>query len=253
MLHGDHMKKFILMIPIIIICSRHIDAEVADFKKIIKDYLSVNTIKASITQRIYLQNGTTEFYTGNYIAAAKGYIRIDYIRPEKQTIVINDKGLYWYYCDRNLVFLSEKNNPGMNSIPLFISSLPEEKLKNMEIVFLGIKFYSFFKQAEIYAIYQKKGSTKLILWIDPSSGLIIRKYVIDDSGREIIKETYAEHIRIKGISIPSRIEFKARTSDGIIQTVTGYSNIVINTPVNMELFRFRITPDMKVKVLRDKN
>ena len=247
-------KKLLFMIQIIyvIVSSHSFNAEAADFKRIIKDYLSVQTIKASITQHVYLQNGTTEFYSGNYFAAAKGYVRIDYITPEKQVIVINDTGLYWHYCDRGLVFVSEKNKEGMRPIPIFTASIPDERLNNLEILFLGIKLYSFFKREEVYAVYSKTNEVKLILWIDSSSGLIIRKYILDNSGREIIKENYTGHVNIKGIYIPSRIEFKARTADGIIQTVTEYSNMVINSPVDMELFRFRITPDLKVRVLSDK-
>jgi outer membrane lipoprotein-sorting protein len=249
---GVNVKKLFLMITFFIVCCHNLHAEVPDFRRIIEDFLSVNTIKASITQHVFMPGGVTETYSGDYIAAAKGNIRIDYIRPERQTVVINGTGLYWYYCDRRLVFFTEKNNNGMDSIPVFINSIPEKKLKNIEIKFLGIKFYSFFKKAEVYAIYTGTDSTRLILWIDPASKLVIRKYILDDSGREIIKEDYTEHVNIKGISIPSRIEFRARTADGIIHTITEYRDIVINTPVDMALFRFRITPEMTVRILHDK-
>lgn len=222
-----------------------------DFKKIIKDYFSVSTIKASINQRVYLENGTTEFYSGNYMAAENGLIRIDYILPEKQTVIINDTGLYWYFNDRNLVFVSQKNSGGEGALPFFIHSIPDEKLKNLEIVPLGIKIYSFFKKAEVYAVYSGTDTVKLILWMEPESGVIIRKYILDASGREMVKENYTEHVMVKGIKIPSRIEFKARTSGGIIQTVTEYCNLVINTPVDKDLFRFKITRDMKVRLLSE--
>lgn len=236
----------------IILSIQHLNAGEEDFKKIIGDYLSVSTIKASISQYIYLQNGTMEFYTGTFIASSEGYIRIDYIRPEKQTIIINNTSLYWYYCDRNLVFVSQKNSQGTGSMPVFINSIPAEKFKNLEIMSLGIKIYSLLKQAEVYAIHSRTSPVKLILWIDRESGVVIRKYILDGSNREVIKENYTEHIKVKGIKIPSRIEFRARTAGGIIHTVTQYSNIVINTPVDKDLFRFKITPDMKVRLLSDK-
>ena len=65
----------------------------------------------------------------------------------------------------------------------------------------------------------------------------------------MIKEDYTDHAEINGIFIPSRIELKARTASGIVQTVTEYKDIVINSAIDKGFFKFKITPDMKVRML----
>jgi len=243
-------KSFIfLFIFIINAVSQPLFADIQDFKKIIEDYLSVNSIKSSITQYIYLDDGSTEVFSGNYFAASKGFIRIDYIRPESQTIVVNDTGLFWYYNDRKLLFLSEKKSENTGSIPALMNVIPADSMKDIEVVDEGIKFYSLFKTAQVYSVTSKKNKTKMILWIDPVLKIIKKKYILDDTGHEMMKEEYTDYTEIEGIFIPSKIELKARTSSGIVHTVTEYSNIVINSRIEKDLFKFKITPEMKVRML----
>lgn len=245
------MKKSFIFLFIFIInaVSQPLFADIQDFKKIIEDYLSVNSIKSSITQYIYLDDGSTEVFSGNYFAASKGFIRIDYIRPESQTIVVNDTGLFWYYNDRKLLFLSEKKSENTGSIPALMNVIPADSMKDIEVVDEGIKFYSLFKTAQVYSVTSKKNKTKMILWIDPVLKIIKRKYILDDTGHEMMKEEYTDYTEIEGIFIPSKIELKARTSSGIVHTVTEYSNIVINSRIEKDLFKFKITPEMKVRML----
>ena len=245
------MKKSFIFLFIFIInaVSQPLFADIQDFKKIIEDYLSVNSIKSSITQYIYLDDGSTEVFSGNYFAASKGFIRIDYIRPESQTIVVNDTGLFWYYNDRKLLFFSEKKSENTGSIPALMNVIPADSMKDIEIVDEGIKFYSLFKTAQVYSVTSKKNKTKMILWIDPVLKIIKRKYILDDTGHEMMKEEYTDYTEIEGIFIPSKIELKARTSSGIVHTVTEYSNIVINSRIEKDLFKFKITPEMKVRML----
>ncbi|HPS86799.1 MAG TPA: DUF4292 domain-containing protein [Spirochaetota bacterium] len=245
------MKKSFIFLFIFIInaVSQPLFADIQDFKKIIEDYLSVNSIKSSITQYIYLDDGSTEVFSGNYFAASKGFIRIDYIRPESQTIVVNDTGLFWYYNDRKLLFLSEKKSENTGSIPALMNVIPADSMKDIEVVDEGIKFYSLFKTAQVYSVTSKKNKTKMILWIDPVLKIIKKKYILDDTGHEMMKEEYTDYTEIEGIFIPSKIELKARTSSGIVHTVTEYSNIVINSRIEKDLFKFKITPEMKVRML----
>ncbi len=245
-MNKKHIISFILIIAA---ASRPLSADVSDFKKIIEDYLSVSTIKASITQYIYPEDGSAEVFSGNYFAASKGLIRIDYIRPENQTIVINDSGLYWYYSERRLLFFSQRNSGNGGTIPVMMNLIPEDNIKNLEVISEGKKFYSLFKTADIYSVISKKNKTRLVIWVDPLLKIIKRKYILDESGREMIKEDYTDHAEINGIFIPSRIELKARTASGVVQTVTEYKDIVINSEINKELFKFRITPEMKVRTL----
>jgi outer membrane lipoprotein-sorting protein len=245
-------KSYLVLFIILSAVLSPLYGEVPELRKIIEDYLSVNTIKASITQYIYLENGSVEVFSGNYFAASKGFIRIDYLRPESQVIVVNDSGLFWYYTDRKILFLSEKNGGGTDTVPVLMNIVPPESLQNIEVNYEGIKFYSLFKMAEVYSITSKKNKTKLILWIDPLLKIIKRKYILDETGREMIKEDYPEHTNINGIYIPSTIELKARTSAGVVHTVTEYSNITVNSKIDKDLFRFKITPEMKVRILSER-
>jgi len=243
-------KSFILIVVLIITAtSWPLSADVQDFKKIIEDYLSVNTVKASITQHIYMVDGSVEVFSGNYFAASKGFIRIDYTRPESQVIVVNDSSLFWYYSGRKLLFLSEKKSDESGSIPALLSAVPDDGLKDVEVVSEGRRFYSLFKTADVYSVTSKRNKTKMVLWIDPFIKIIRRKYILDESGHEMMKEDYTDYAVINGIYIPSRIELKARTSDGVVHTVTEYSGIIINSRIDRELFKFKITPEMKVRML----
>ncbi len=248
------MKKSYIVFFIITFSSifHPLSGETPEFRKIIEDYLSVKTIKASITQHIYLEDGSTEFYTGNYFAASKGFIRIDYIKPESQTVVVNDGGLFWYYNDRKLLFVSGKDVDNRGPIPAVMNVIPAGYLNDINVVSQGMRLYSFFKTAEIYTITTKKEKTKIVLYVDPVLNIIKRKIMLDESGREIMKEDYIDHVRIDGVYIPSAIELKARTSTGIVHTLTEYSNMIINSPADKDLFKFKITPDMKVRTLNER-
>lgn len=246
---GITVKKiYISLIIIFIAASIHpLHAEIADFKKIIADYLSVNTVRASIIQHIYMENGTVEVFSGNYYAASKGLIRIDYLRPESQSVIVNESGLYWYYNNRRLLFLSEKKSQGSGSIPALMNLIQVENLKGVNVVSEGRKIYSIFKMADVYSITSGEKKSKMIIWTDPIVKTVIRKYVLDEKGREILKEEYSVHTLVNGVYIPSRIEFKGRSARGLVHTLTEYGNIEINSPVDRDLFKFRITPDMKVR------
>jgi len=245
-------KSFIqLLILAAALFSSPVEADEA-FKKIINDYLSINTIKASIIQHIYPEDGSAEIYSGNYFAASKGFIRIDYLKPENQVIVVNDSGLFWYYTDRKLLFISEKTTDGGSSIPLLMNAIQADSLKNIEVVKEGFRFYSLFKMAEVYSITSNKNKSRMTLWVDPVLHIIKRKIIYDKSGREMIKEEYPVHAFIGGVYIPAKIELTARTASGVIQTVTDYSNIVINSKLADDIFEFKVTPQMKVRMLNDR-
>lgn len=244
-------SSLIIIIFIISTILNPLYGDVSDFRNIIEDYLSVSTIKASITQHIYLEDGSTEVFSGNYYSASGGMIRIDYLLPEIQTVIVNNSGLFWYYNNRKLLFISEKKGGDGNTIPVLMSAIPSESLRDIQIVSEGLRLYSVFKMAEVYSISSKKNKTKMMLWVDPLIKNIRRKCILDESGREMVKEDYSEHVKINGIYIPSRIELKARTLNGVIHTVTEYDNIVINSNIDKGSFKFKITPEMKVRNLSE--
>jgi len=92
----------------------------------------------------------------------------------------------------------------------------------------------------------------MVLWVDPALKIIKRKYILDEEGREMVKEDYTNHALVNGVYIPSKIELKARTSSGVIHTVTEYGNIIINSRIDKDFFKFEIKPEMKVRVLGDR-
>lgn len=221
------------------------------FRKIVEDYLSVKTIKASIVQYIYPEDGSTEIYSGYYFASSGGHIRIEYLKPEKQVVVVNNSGLYWYYPERKLLFFSEKKKGGMSSVPILMDIIPAESLKGVEVIKTGRRFYSLFKMADVYSITSLKNKTVITLWVDPFAGIIKRKVISDDSGREMIIEEYKTHTLVKGVYIPAKIELTARTFTGVVQTVTEYENLVINSPIDKDVFKFKVTDEMKVRMINE--
>ncbi len=248
------MKKnrISLFVLFTVLLSSSVYADEAVFKKIIEDYLSVTTIKASIVQHVYPEDGSTEIFSGHYFAASKGFIRIEYLKPERQVVVVNDSGLHWYYTDRKLLFYSEKKSGENSSIPLLMNVIPEESLKSIKVVKEGMRFYSLFKMADVYSITSGKNKTTLTLWVDPAARIIKRKIILDDSGREMIREEYKTHACINGVYIPSRIELTVRTSTGVMQTVTEYGSIVLNSRLDKDLFEFKVTPEMKVRMIDER-
>lgn len=220
-----------------------------DFNKIINDYLSVKNVKGAITQHIYAGDGSVEVYTGLYYAASGGLIRIDYFKPERQTVVVNSSGLYWYYPERKILFRTVKRGESNGDIPALTDIIPAGSLTGVQIVSEGSRFYSFFKTASVYSITSGGSGTRFLIWLDAAQQRVIRKYIIDSSGREMLKEEYIEHSVINGVSIPVKIDLKARSAGGIIHTVTEYTGLSINSRMGGELFKFRVTPDMDVREL----
>lgn len=245
------MGKTIKIVLILVIAGASpVESAASGFDRIIADYLSVESIKASMTQYVYPEGGGTEVYSGSYFAVSKGYIRIEYVKPENQIVVVNDSGLYWYYPERKLLFLSEKKGPQNGAVQSLMNPVAPGSLKNIEPVYEGMKFVSLFRIAEVYSIRSKGNESRMMLYIDPLTKLVIKKTILDQSGRETVKEEYLDYACINGINIPSRIAISARTINGVVHTVTEYREIVINTPIKKEYFKFVVTPDIKVRPLQ---
>lgn len=217
-----------------------------DFDSLIKSFNSIKSIKGRITQRIY-GNASVEKFEGDYTAAAGGRFRIDYSFPEKQTVISNSNGLYWYYPERELVFLKyrEGNNEGDES---FLPGDPlRESFDGVNIAYEGIRFYGFLKYAHVYSFKNTKDSNSVYIWFEPGKRFVVKKYIIDCSGKEIMKEIYHSHYRNGETFIPSEIELFILTKNGVIHTLTEYSDLVINSTVENGLFDFRIKKNMTVR------
>jgi len=219
-----------------------------NFNQFINDYSEVRSIKGSIVQYIY--SGTSiEKLTGDYTAVSEGWFRIDYTEPEKQIVIANDKGLYWFYPVRNLLFLKQKDNDDEISLsgnPLI------RNFNNVNILYQGIRFYGLLKFAHVYNFKTPSGTTSVNIWFDPEKRYVVRKYIIDDTGREMMKEIYHEHFVSGKIYIPSKIELFIRSRNGVVHTRTEYSNLLINFTPDNRIFDFRIQKNMTVHDLNEK-
>lgn len=220
-------------------------------EKIISDYRSLRTIRATLKQQVYLPGGGMEFYSGDYYADSNGRLRIDYTYPEKSTVINCSEGLFWYYPDRKMVYVKKSGRDGAAYSGLAAIRLVDENPADISVTYEGMEFYSFFKRAAVYSITSLRSSTVIKIWTDPDGLYVLRKYVLDSSGREIIREIWSDHVYVSGVYIPSRIELYVRTAGGIVHTVTAYSNISVNASMSDELFRHNGGKGFKVRELDD--
>lgn len=221
-----------------------------DFDEFIKGYASIKSIKGSIIQYIYNGNIVEKMH-GDYSAVSRGLFRIDYFYPEKQSVINNSNGLYWYYPDREIVFVKpvDRNDPGM------VSYLPGNScaagIDGVNAVYEGIRFYGLFKYAHVYSFSSRSDGNIVNIWFEPERRYVIRKYITDRTGTELVKEVYHEHFISDGIYIPSTIELFIRSNNGVIHMRTEYKNLCINTPINKKLFEFSIKKNVTVRRLNE--
>lgn len=246
------MKKSIISIIFIFIFSIALfPAEKMEImESIIKNYEQLNTISGSIEQHVFNPDGSYHRLSGDYAASGSGLLRIDYYSPSRQIVVSNSKGLFWYYPDRDILFVSKSGSNKNESLPAFIKRISERGGDKISLEYEGRVFYGFFRRAHVYRI-NLKNKTGIMVWIEPEGRYILRKYVLDSSGREIVKELYSDYIESDGIYIPSVIELHVRTVNGTVRTLTEYTNVRVNNVIKDSLFDFRIKSSMDVRSLDD--
>ncbi|MFA5519459.1 MAG: outer-membrane lipoprotein carrier protein LolA [Spirochaetota bacterium] len=215
-------------------------------EKIIKNYSSFDSIKASIEQHVFYPDRSYHRLAGDYSATGAGLMRIDYYSPSRQTVINNKDGLFWYYPESETVFVSRNSNMNNESLPVFLKRAEKEAGDFFNLIYKGKKFHSFFKRAHVFDIELKNKSTFRI-WVDPEKGYILKRYFIDSKGMETVKELYSSYIKVNGILIPTEVEVHARTSNGIVRTLTQYSNVRVNDTVNPSDFVFKVKSFMKVR------
>lgn len=219
---------------------------VSEFDGFIKGYSSVRCIKGTINQYVY-SGASVEKFSGDYSAVSEGWFRIDYTYPEKQTVISNSNGLYWYYPDRELLFVQyrDRNFAGVTS------SIPGNPLirefSGVKIVYEGIRFYGLLKYAHVYSFKTEAGDNSVYIWFEPGRKYVVRKYIKDSSGREIMKEVYHKHFTDGRVYIPSVIELFMRSGSGVVHTLTEYKNLNINSSPDKRLFEFSIKKNMTVR------
>lgn len=220
-------------------------------ERVIKNYSSFNSIKASIEQHVFYPDRSYHKLAGDYSATDSGLMRIDYYSPSRQIVINNKEGLFWYYPESETVFVSRNSNMNNESLPVFLKRADKEAGDLFSLIYKGKKFHGFFKRAHVFDIKLKSKSTFRI-WVDPEKGYILKRYFIDASGMETVKELYSSYIKVNGILIPTELEVHARTSSGIVRTLTQYSNVRVNDTVNLSDFAFKIKSFMKVRAFDEK-
>lgn len=220
------------------------------FDNFVEEYSKIRSIRGTIIQYVY--NGTAvERMSGDYSAVAEGWFRIDYTEPEKQTVIYNSKALYWFFPNRLLVFTSLKDERDSVGSGLFPGNPISQILDDVKIEYRGITFYGLLNYAHVYSINTSSDRSSVRIWFEPGRRFIVRKYIIDNSGCEIMKEIYHEHFHTGKTYIPSHIELFARSRDGIIHTRTEYKDLSVNSYTDMKIFDFVIKKNMSVRRFDD--
>ncbi|HPS59132.1 MAG TPA: hypothetical protein PK514_13590 [Spirochaetota bacterium] len=243
------MKKYILITLIIPICAASLHADAPTFDRIISDYNSIRTISASINQQVYMPGGEARYYSGDYSADSSGNLRIDYYSPAREIVINNSSGFYWYIPGSKTVYV-KKGAHGDTGFPApSLGKIIEGNAADLSVTYEGREFYSFFKRAAVFTIKSAKSPMVIRVWTDPGGLYVLRKYVLDGNGYEIIREIYSGHINTGGVYLPSAVEMFVRTGSGIVHSYTAYSNIAVNIKLNSELFVFKKDKDTAVRSL----
>ena len=63
----------------------------------------------------------------------------------------------------------------------------------------------FFEKAHIYSIEYKDRKNKILIWLDESRQVILKRYVVDNQGVELVKEEFMNYFDYNSIQVPSYI------------------------------------------------
>lgn len=239
------MNTRLYALIIIILAGTASYAADTEFSRFINGYTSVRSIKGTINQYIY-SGASVEKFSGDYTSVSEGWFRIDYTYPEIQTVISNSRGLYWYYPERELLFVKYRDGGDSGIAPLPGNPLVRE-FSGVKVVYEGVRFYGLIKYAHVYSFKTERGDNSVHIWFDPERRYVVRKYINDSSGREIVKEVYHEHFTDGKSYIPSVIELFVRSNSGVVHTLTEYKDLRINSLIDSRLFEFTIKKNMTVR------
>jgi outer membrane lipoprotein-sorting protein len=240
---ADKMRKYIQCIIAIALCATPAGAEVPSFDRIIRDYNSIRTISASVKQQVYMPGGEARYFSGDYYADSSGNLRIDYSYPEQETVINNSTGFYWYIPARRTVYVQKGRDSGRSMLNPLPGRIIEGDSSKLKLKYEGIRFYSFFKRAAVWSITSEGSPLVIRVWTDPDGLYVIRKYVLDANGIELVRENYSGHVTVGGVYLPSRVEVLARTPAGVVHSHTEYSGIAVNLTLQRGLFVFKKSRD----------
>lgn len=242
------MKKF-LSIIFILLCAAALRADAPSFDRIVSDYNKIKTISATIKQQVYMPNGEARYFSGEYYAESGGNLRIDYHSPARETVISNSTGFYWYIPERKTVYVQKGPHPDTGFLNPSFGRIIEGGGADLKLEYQGREFYSFFRRAAVWKITSAKSRLVIKVWTDPDGLYVVRKYVLDSNGYEVVREIYSGHVLTGGVYLPSKIEMYARTPSGVVHSFTEYSNIAVNNSLNAEIFIFRKESDTVVRGL----
>lgn len=238
---ADKMRKYIPCITVLALCTTPLAAESPSFDRIIRDYSSIRTISASVKQQVYMPGGEVRYFSGDYYADSSGNLRIDYNYPERETVISNSTGFYWYIPGRRTVYVKRGRDRDMlNPLP---GRIIEGDVSKLKLQYEGTRFYSFFRRAAVWSITSAGSPLVIRVWTDSDGLYVIRKYVLDANGAELVREDYSGHVIAGGVYLPSRIEVFARTPAGVVHSHTEYSGITVNLKLQSGLFVFKKNRD----------
>jgi len=222
---------------------------IALFKKIVEQSYRVKNIDAEIEQHILTGSSPKELFCGRYRADNRGNFRIDYSKPSRQMVLFNSTGLFWYYPDDNLVY---EINSGTGSIKPAVNPLKEfsgDIEKMFRVQYLGRTIYGFFNIAHQFVIVNRKKGLNHFIWIDASRDVVLKKILKDRNGRELVREKYGNHRKVKGIWIPGRVDVYARSEEGLTVNVTIYKHLILNSKMNGAIFNCSFPPDAERRTI----
>ncbi|MCP4135744.1 MAG: hypothetical protein GY754_32550 [bacterium] len=206
------------------------------FQRIVKESSKVKTIDADITQEIQESGSPIQVFKGRYRVDSKGRFRIDYNEPGKQIVLQNEKGLYWYYPDDNMVYQAKKEGAErkvqINPLSEFKKGLEER----FEVRSIGKQVYGFFVIAERFVVIDKVKGDTILIWVEKEKNIVLKKILRDKNNREIMKEVYSGYKIINDINLPTVIDVSARTDRGITRSTTYYRNIRLNKKLAKKIF-----------------
>ncbi len=229
------------------------DDDTALLEKAIQRYQAIKTIDARISQHIIETGKETALYEGRYRARGNTMLRVDYDAPEPQVVLVKDGALQWYYPEAGQLYYMDTpgasgqkgNVPSVNPL----QELLNKRADRFTIEYDGIHLYGLFRRARCFIMKDNRQGTTLEIWLQQDTLVPIRKIVRDRSGRELVRETYEKYEKINGILFPRRVEVVARTREGMVRNITGYSRVQLNKPLDKGIFTLELPKDVVRKRL----
>ncbi len=187
--------------------------------KVILNKKDVRTIRAEVLMRI-IDDNNVRVFKGKYTANRQGQVRIDFLDPQGQFVILNEKGFWWAFIkEKKIVQLSgtEAANmmPGKVMKAQSIGPLDIDEFDRDHIVYQGKRSvfpFSMFHKIEVLpskrSIYYNK--RKLHLLITDHTFRVHAFAMTDPQGRVVYRQEYLNYQN----GMPTRIRTVVRKKNG---------------------------------------